>query len=64
MHADVSFGKGNGLGVVAIYDFIFLSLGTEAFYWYLGVGGSVLLGDPFELGVRGNLDWNTGSTFR
>jgi len=55
IHADVSFGKDNGLGVVAIYDFIFLPLGTEAFYWYLGVGGSALLGDPFELGVPGEL---------
>ncbi|MCH8231337.1 MAG: outer membrane insertion C- signal [Bacteroidetes bacterium] len=54
IHADVSFGNG-GLGVVGVYDFIVSPLGDEAFNWYLGVGASAFLGDPFELGIPGEI---------
>jgi hypothetical protein len=53
VHANVSFG--GGVGVAAIYDFIFKPLGGEAFYWYAGVGVSAFLGDPFSLGIPGEL---------
>ncbi len=53
IHADVSFG--NGVGVVAIYDFIVKPISGEAFNWYLGVGASALFDDPFELAIPGEL---------
>ena len=53
VHADVSFG--DGIGVEALYDFIYKPVGGEAFSWYMGVGVSLFLGDPFLLGVPGEL---------
>lgn len=55
IHADVSFGN-NGMGLEALWDFIYRPLGGEAFYWYAGVGASTLLfDDPFLLGASGEL---------
>ena len=54
IHADVSFG-GNGLGVEALYDFLYRPLGDEAFTWYVGVGPSILIDDPFFFGVSGEI---------
>jgi len=53
IHADVSFG--NGVGVDAIWDFLYKPLSGEAFYWYAGVGAFTFLGDPFSLGATGEL---------
>lgn len=53
IHADVSFGS--GVGVEALWDFIYKPLGGEAFYWYAGVGASMLIDDPFLLGASGEL---------
>ena len=53
IHADVSFGD-NGVGVDALWDFIHQPLGS-GFDWYLGVGPSAYLGDPFALGVSGEI---------
>ncbi len=53
IHADVSFG--NGVGVEALWDFLYKPLGGEAFYWYVGAGPSLFLGDPFLLGVSGEI---------
>ncbi len=53
VHADVSFG--DGVGIDALWDFIYQPLGGEAFYWYAGVGAFTFLGDPFQLGVAGEL---------
>ena len=51
VHADVSFG-GAGVGVDAIYDPIYREFGDlEGLNYYLGVGGSLFLGDPFLLGA-------------
>ncbi|HEY6171226.1 MAG TPA: outer membrane insertion C- signal [Candidatus Kapabacteria bacterium] len=52
VHADVSFG--NGVGVEAIWDFLYRPLG-ESFNWYVGVGPSVLIDDPFWLGFSGEV---------
>lgn len=53
IHADVSFG--NGVGVEALWDFLYRPLGGEAFKWYVGVGTSMWLDDPFLLGASGEI---------
>lgn len=53
IHADVSFG--NGVGVEALYDFINAPIGGEALSLYAGVGVSLFLGDPFLLGIPGEI---------
>lgn len=53
IHADVSFG--NGVGVEALWDFLYRPLGGEAFKWYAGVGASMWLDDPFLLGASGEI---------
>jgi hypothetical protein len=53
IHADVSFGS--GVGVEALFDFLYRPLGGEALYWYAGVGASMLIDDPFRLGASGEL---------
>lgn len=53
IHADVSFGS--GVGVEALWDFLYRPLGGEAFYWYAGAGASMLIDDPFMLGASGEL---------
>ena len=53
VHADVSFGT--GVGVEALWDFVYRPLGGEAFYWYAGAGASMLIDSPFWLGASGEL---------
>ncbi len=53
IHADVSFG--NAVGVEALWDFVYRPLGGEAFFWYAGVGASMLFDDPFWLGASGEI---------
>lgn len=53
VHADVSFG--NGLGIEALWNFLYKPLDNEAFNWYVGAGPSLLIGDPFRLGVAGEV---------
>ncbi|MFD2202216.1 outer membrane insertion C- signal [Shivajiella indica] len=54
VHGDVSFGD-RGVGIEALWNFVYRPLGQEAFHWYAGVGPSLLLGDPFILGVSGEI---------
>lgn len=54
IHADVSFGN-NGVGVEALWDFLYKPLSGEAFNWYVGVGPSMRIDDPFLLGVSGEI---------
>jgi hypothetical protein len=54
VHADLSFGK-NGVGIEALYDFLYRPLGFEAFNWYVGAGPSMFIGDPFYLGFSGEV---------
>jgi hypothetical protein len=49
VHADISFG--NGVGIDALWDFIYRPLGEEAFNWYLGAGPYIQIDDPFWLGA-------------
>ncbi|MBA4153794.1 hypothetical protein [Flavobacterium sp.] len=52
IHADVSFG--DGLGVDALWDFIYKPIDDD-FNWYVGFGPSLLIDDPFFLGVSGEI---------
>jgi hypothetical protein len=54
IHADVSFGN-HGVGIEALWDFLYKPIGGEAFSWYLGVGPSMLIDDPFLLGASGEV---------
>lgn len=51
VHADVSFG--DGVGVEVLWDFLYKPLGGEEFNWYVGAGPSILIDDPFYLGISG-----------
>nr|WP_319397455.1 hypothetical protein [uncultured Carboxylicivirga sp.] len=53
VHADVSFG--NGLGIDALWDFMYRPLGGEAFDWYMGVGPYTYLSSDFALGAAGEV---------
>lgn len=53
VHADVSFG--DGLGIDALWDFIYRPLGDETINWYAGVGPYIQIDDPFWLGVAGEI---------
>jgi hypothetical protein len=49
VHADVSFGS--GVGVDALWDFLYKPLKGQAFNWYRGAGAYTQIDDPFWLGV-------------
>lgn len=55
IHANVSFG--DGLGIDALWDFIYKSLGSDVdgLHWYAGVGPSAYFGDDFWLGASGEI---------
>lgn len=54
IHANLGFYRG-GVGIDALWDFIYKPLNGEAFNWYLGVGPSTYLGDSFWLGISGEI---------
>lgn len=54
VHADVSFGN-YGVGIDALWDFLYRPLGDEIFNWYVGVGPYIQIDDPFYLGVVGEI---------
>lgn len=54
VHADVSFGSG-GVGIDALWNPIYRPVSTSDFNYYLGFGPSLFLGDPFALGVAGEI---------
>jgi hypothetical protein len=53
IHANLSFG--DGVGIEALWDFIYRPLGGEAFNWYVGVGPSLLIDDPTWFGASGEI---------
>ncbi|MFY0628189.1 MAG: outer membrane insertion C- signal [Reichenbachiella sp.] len=54
IHANVSFG--DGVGVDAIWDFLYKPVGAEeVLKWYVGAGPSMFIGDPFSLGISGEV---------
>ena len=53
VHANVSFG--DGVGIDALWDFIYRPLGSENFNWYAGFGPSAYIGDVFLLGASGEI---------
>lgn len=52
IHANISFG--DGLGIDALYQFLYKPLG-DGFNWYVGAGPSMLIDDPFYLGLSGEV---------
>ncbi|MDR7132611.1 hypothetical protein J2X69_004985 [Algoriphagus sp. 4150] len=54
VHADVSFG-GGGVGIDALWNPIYRPVGASDFNYYLGFGPSMFIGDPFSLGVAGEI---------
>lgn len=54
VHADLGFFDG-GVGIDALWDFLYKPLNNEAFSWYMGVGPSMSIGDDFWLGVTGEI---------
>lgn len=54
IHADISFG-GDGVGVDALWDFLYKPLGGESFNWYVGAGPSMSIDDDFWFGVSGEI---------
>ena len=59
IHADLTFGNA-GVGIEVLWDVLFNQLGSSPLNWYLGVGPSALIGDPFLLGAAGELglEWD------
>lgn len=53
IHANVSFG--DGIGIDALYDFIYKPIGEEAINWYAGAGASTYIEDEFYIGVSGEI---------
>ena len=53
IHADASFGDG-GVGVEALWDFFDRPI-ASGFDWYIGAGPFAFLGDPFLLGISGEI---------
>lgn len=53
VHGDVSFGS--GVGIDLLWNPIYRPVGSSEFNWYLGVGPSLYIDDPFYLGVAGEI---------
>ena len=53
VHANVSFG--DGVGVEALLDLMVKPLQGEAFNVYMGIGAFGWFGDPFTLGISGEV---------
>jgi len=54
LHTDLSFG--NDFGLELLWDFVFRPFGGEAFYYYIGVGPSILFAESTTLfGISGEL---------
>ena len=49
VHADVSFGS--GVGIDALWDFLYKPIKGEAFNWYIGAGPYTQIDNPFWLGA-------------
>lgn len=55
VHADISFGDG-GVGIDALWDFLYKPVDGESLKWYVGAGPSVLFGNPDALiGASGEI---------
>jgi hypothetical protein len=54
VHADVSFGDG-GVGIDALWDFLYKPVDGESLKWYVGAGPSMVINDEFLLGASGEI---------
>ncbi|WP_200979094.1 outer membrane insertion C- signal [Echinicola sp. 20G] len=54
VHADVNFG--NGVGVEALWDFLYRPLAdVDGLHWYVGAGPALWIDDPFYFGAAGEI---------
>lgn len=56
IHADVSFGN-DIVGIDALWDFLYRPFEAEGetFFWYVGAGPFLGIGDDFSLGAAGEI---------
>lgn len=56
IHANVSFGN-DVVGIDALWDFLYNSFEAEGetFFWYVGAGPFLGIGDDFSLGAAGEI---------
>ncbi|HRX11521.1 MAG TPA: hypothetical protein P5210_07730 [Draconibacterium sp.] len=54
IHADLGFYSG-GIGIDAVWDFLYKPITNSDLNWYLGVGPSTYLGNEFWLGASGEI---------
>lgn len=54
IHADFGVYRG-GVGVDILWDLIYKPMPIESFNWYLGIGPSAYIGNPFALGIAGEV---------
>lgn len=53
IHADVSFG--DGVGLEALWDFLYKPFPGESFNWYVGAGPSFYLANPFLMAISAEI---------
>ncbi len=53
IHADVSFG--DGLGVEALWDFLYKPIDNSEIKWYVGAGPFAYFGSDFQFGATGEV---------
>jgi len=54
IHADISFGNG-GVGIDALWDFLYKPVDGESLKWYVGAGPSMEINDDFLIGASGEI---------
>lgn len=58
IHGDIGWdfsNNYNALYIDALWQVLYKPLGEEALNWYVGLGGSAVIGDPFYLGAAGEV---------
>jgi hypothetical protein len=54
VHANISFGDG-GVGLDALWDFLYKPVDGESLKWYVGAGPSMVINDDFLIGASGEI---------
>jgi|TARA_B110000090_G_scaffold8575_1_gene8811 hypothetical protein len=55
IHADISFA--NGVGVDALWDFIYQPIEGEVLHGYVGAGPYAFSGEPLKIGFTAEVGW-------
>ena len=53
VHGNVNFGS--GVGIDLLWDFLYRPVSDSGLNWYVGVGPSLVINDPFFFGVAGEI---------